>query len=168
MNKTIVILGSSRSFGNTKKAVIQILGDEIVPIIDLNSLEIKPYDYEYKNKNDDYIKLMELVVNYEVIILATPIYWYCMSATMKIFIDRLSDLLDIRKDLGRLLRGKRLFVISSFSTSLPRAFEDPFEQTCNYMGIKYEGCSFIYFGQDEKLLNNNQGEIIKAKKTIFS
>jgi multimeric flavodoxin WrbA len=160
----IVILGSSRSFGNTRKAVNEIIGECEIPVVDLNKLDIKPYDYEYRNHSDDFMPLVERIIEFETIVLATPVYWYTMSATMKIFIDRISDLLDIRKDLGRKLRGKKLFVIASVGTTLPKGFEDAFEQTCQYLGIEYLGTSFIYSEiENQKLLDNNKNEIEKAK-----
>ncbi len=166
MNNPIIILGSSRSFGETRKAVDLIIGDRNIKIVDLRDLNISLYDYEHNNKDDDYIPLMEEVIEHELIILATPVYWYSMSATMKIFIDRISDLLTFRKDLGRKLRGKKLFVISSFSTSMPQGFEDAFSQTCEYLGMQYQGCSFIYNGNNIDLLTNNKEQIEKAKVII--
>jgi multimeric flavodoxin WrbA len=35
------------------------------------------------------------VLAHDQIILATPIYWYAVSAAMKNFLDRLSDLLEL-------------------------------------------------------------------------
>lgn len=164
----IVIMGSSRSFGNTRKAVNNIIENHNIPIVDLNMFNIKHYDYEYDNRSDDFIPLVERIVGFETIILATPVYWYTMSAKMKVFIDRLSDLLDIRKDLGRRLRGKKLFVIASFSTDLPKGFEDTFQQICQYLGMVYLGTSFIYSEtEDQQLLNNNKYEMEKAK-FVFS
>lgn len=168
MNTPVVILGSSNSFGKTRKAVLEVIENQSIVIIDLASLDIKPYDYAYQNKDDNYLSLMEKIVEYDPIVLATPVYWYTMSATMKIFIDRITDLLDIRKDLGQKLRGKKLFVIASFDTSLPKGFEDAFEQTCEYLGMKYLGTSFIYSGNtDEQFLKNNGSEIEKARHCII-
>ena len=113
MTNPIIILGSSRTFGETRKVVDSIIGNNEVPIIDLKSLDMSIYDYDHYNKNDDFIPLMEQVIKHDLIVLATPVYWYTMSATMKIFLDRLTDLLDIRKDLGRKLYGKKLFIICS-------------------------------------------------------
>lgn len=164
----IIILGSSQSSGGTRLAVESIIGSSAIPVVDLKKLEILPYDYEYRNKEDDYFPLMERIINHDLIVIATPVYWYSMSAIMKAFIDRLSDLLDIRKDLSRLLRGKNLFVIASFGTSLPRGFEDPFEQTCDYMGMHYQGCSFIYHGNNSELQKGNLSMIEKGRKVLFS
>lgn len=169
----IVVLGSSRSFGNTRKAVLEILGEKsaTVPIIDLSTLNITPYDYEHRNKNDDFMPLMERIVEHNIIVLATPVYWYTMSATMKIFIDRVTDILYLRDDLKQKLRNKKLFVIASFDGSFPkgtRGFIDPFEQTCDYLGIEYLGTSFIHnkTGQRE-FTEKNQSEIENARSILF-
>lgn len=162
----IIILGSSRSFGNTRKAVTQVIKPRVIPLVDLNTFDIKPYDYEYRNQSDDFRPLIDQVIKFDTLILATPVYWYSMGTPMKIFIDRLTDLLDIRKEVGRKLRGKKLFVIASFGTSLPKGFEDTFEQTCDYLGVSYLGTSFIYSGPEQGLLENNDHEIRKAQSTL--
>lgn len=167
MNNPIIIMGSSRSFGETRKSIDLIIDEKDISIIDLKTLDISQFDYDYLNSKDDYIPLMEKITQEnDLIILATPVYWYSMSAIMKIFIDRVSDLISIRKDIGRKLRGKKLFVIASFSTSLPRGFEDSFSQTCKYLGIEYKGCSFIYHGKDQVLLEANKDQIKKAQKEL--
>ena len=168
MKPPIVVLGSSRSFGNTQKAIQLIIGEnQNIPIIDLRSLNITPYDYTHRNKNDDFLPLMEQVISHSLLVLATPIYWYTMSAHMKIFIDRLSDCLTIRKDIGRKLRRKNLFVIASFETSLPKNFEDPFSHTCEYLGINYQECGYIYFGKNKGFLARNKAEIEKTQLVLL-
>ena len=63
-----------------------------------------------------------------------------MSATLKTFIDRISDLLKIRKELGRQLRGKKMMVIacSSDESEYP-SFWEPFKLTAEYLGMDYLG-----------------------------
>lgn len=166
MNK-IIVFGSSRSFGNTKHAIDEIVGQAAIKLIDLNALKISPFDYEHHNKDDDFIPLMEKLVTYDAIIIATPVYWYSMSAQHKIFFDRFSDLLSIRKDLGRKLKGKQLFVVASFQSSYPRGFEDMFEQICKYLGMKYLGSSFICSGtEDNEFVRNNVAQIEKARTIL--
>lgn len=168
MKKTIIVLGSSRSKGETWQAVQDITDNSaLIPVIDLNSLSLSAYDYDHSNHNDDYFPLIERLVEHELIILATPVYWYTMSAQMKIFIDRLSDLLEVRKDLGRKLRGKKVFIVASFNTSMPVGFEDAFSQTCNYMGMIYLGCSFIYQGSDHGLSETRPDQLALARNVIL-
>lgn len=94
----IIIFGSSRSDGDTLEAIKAVIKNRSVPIIDLKNLNIAHYDYNYENKQDDFLALAESMVQHNPIILATPVYWYTMSALMKTFIDRWSDLLDIRSE----------------------------------------------------------------------
>lgn len=165
MKKNIIVLGSSRSYGNTRKAVTDAMGENDIPLIDLGTHAITPFDYEYRNKSDDFIPLIERIVEFDTIVVATPVYWYTMSAIMKTFIDRITDLLYHRKDLGHQLRGKKAFVIASFGgATQPKGFEDSFEQTFNYLNMPYLGTSFIYSGtENAQFLKNNQSELEKAK-----
>ena len=163
-NEPIIIFGSSRSHGNTRKIIEEITRGGFFPFIDLSDFVIKPFDYEYRNKDDDFIPLMEKIVHYDTMIIATPVYWYQMSTQHKIFFDRFSDLLELRKDLGGKLRGKNLFVISSFQSSYPRGFEETWQQICGYLGMKYLGTSFVYSGtEDIQLVKNNAMHIEKAR-----
>ena len=142
MNKSnfIIIQGSSKSHGNTRQVVEYILSQKEGKFIDLNTKEITYFDYEHKNVEDDFLKVITEVLEHEIIIFATPVYWYTMSATLKTFIDRISDLLKIRKDLGRQLRGKRMMVVacSSDQTEYP-SFWEPFKLTAKYLGMEYLG-----------------------------
>lgn len=139
--KTVIIIGSSRKGGDTAKIVNTFIEKSNWDLIDLNNYKISYYDYEHKNRNDDYLPLMkELIEKYDNFIFATPVYWYSMSGIMKVFFDRITDLLEIEKDLGRKLRGKNMAVIScSIGNNLDEAFWLPFSETANYLGMEYLG-----------------------------
>ncbi|WP_245569895.1 flavodoxin family protein [Flavobacterium soli] len=139
--KVIIILGSSRSDGETKKLTDTILGISDFDKIDLNDYSISYYDYEYKNANDDYLNLMQTLINkYDTFVFATPVYWYSMSGIMKVFLDRFTDLLDNQKELGRQLRNKKMTVItSSNGGNLGEEFWFPFKETAKYLGMEYIG-----------------------------
>jgi multimeric flavodoxin WrbA len=140
-NRKIIIVGSSRSNGNTTKIVEKISHQIKADVIDLNDFEISYYDYESKNTNDDFLPLIKSVIeNYDTLIFATPVYWYSMSGIMKVFFDRFSDLIRIEKELGRQLRGKKMFVISnSDEATLDYDFYLPFRLSAAYLGINYIG-----------------------------
>ncbi|WP_432412475.1 flavodoxin family protein [Rasiella sp. SM2506] len=139
--KKVIITGSSRNNGDTKTLTNELLKKTNWDLIDLNDYKFGYYDYENKNKNDDYIKLMRKIIdNYDTLIFATPVYWYSMSGIMKVFFDRITDLLEIEKDLGRRLRGKNMAVVScSIGNNLGDTFWLPFSETANYLGMKYIG-----------------------------
>lgn len=138
--KAVIILGSSRSDGNMASICNQIAKQLDLSIIDLSAHNISPYDYEHNNEEDDFLPLIEsLISDYEIFIFATPVYWYAMSATLKIFFDRLSDLLTIRKELGRKLRNKDTIVVtSSIGNHLGNDFWLPFYATFNYLGMNFK------------------------------
>ena len=94
-----ILFGSSNTLGNTFQ-ISQRMADELsIPIYNLFDYAISNFDYNHLNKNDDFLPLIrELIDKYETLIFITPVYWYAMSAIMKTFFDRLSDLLTIEKE----------------------------------------------------------------------
>ena len=151
-HESVVILGSSRSAGNTRRAVDAALTRTHVEIVDLGTLDIGHYDYVHRNQTDAFLPLIERLASRNFWILATPIYWYTMSAQLKIFVDRFTDLITIRKDLGRMLRGKSLAVIASGGDPCaPEGYESPFRLTCEYLGMKYIGLQYVQMEDDTSL-----------------
>jgi multimeric flavodoxin WrbA len=140
-NDTVIILGSSRSDGNTRAVVNFLLKNRDIDVIDLNDYKIGYFDYDNRNKDDDFIPLMiKITSQYRRIIFATPVYWYSMSAIMKTFFDRISDLLKWEKDIGRTLRGKMMGVVScSGHDDLAEGFDMPFRASADYLGMDYLG-----------------------------
>ena len=158
MAKAIAIMGSSRSKGNTYKALRDLDPKGEMTFVDLRELDISVYDYDHENRGDDFLPLMEKVVEHDVIVLATPVYWYTMSAQLKIFLDRITDCMTIEKDLGRKLRGKKAFILTSHSHPVEeKGFEYPLEATVKYLGMEYGGCFYHYTGEDKELLAKNAG-----------
>jgi multimeric flavodoxin WrbA len=149
--KKLVILGSSRKDGDTRKIVDELIRISGWDLIDLNDYNFGYYDYEHKNLDDDYLDLMrKIIAGYDVLIFATPVYWYAMSGIMKVFFDRITDLLDEEKDLGRKLRGKSMAAVScSVGDNLGEAFWLPFSETARYLGMNYLGGAHAIANADE-------------------
>src|SRR5690242_3975030 len=100
MNKPIIIFGSSRSKGHTFRAVEMISKKLDSVFIDLAHYKINDFNYLDKNVHDDFLIIIEAMLQHKTIILATPIYWYTMSTIMKKFVDRWSDLLTKNNSRG--------------------------------------------------------------------
>lgn len=142
MKKAIALFGSARRNGNTGKLIDWIAADLGVEIIDLADKAISPYDYDHNNIDDDFVPLINELLNYEHILFVTPVYWYGPSAQMKVFIDRTSDLLDVDwlKDTGRQLRNKTAYVVcTSISEDADTSFLNAFKDTFEYLGMNYGG-----------------------------
>ncbi len=157
-NKKVIIVGSSRSNGNTSKVVDAISNPINADVIDLRDYTISFYDYESKNSNDDFLPLIRsLIEKYDTLVFATPVYWYSMSGIMKVFFDRLSDLIRIEKETGRKLRGKKMFVVTnSHDDKLENSFYIPFQKSAEYLGMEYLGNK--HFNAD-KINENNTIEL---------
>ena len=141
VQRPVIILGSSRRYGETGKMADYLREIMPMPLYDLNDYNISYFDYEHKNQDDDFLPLItKLIDQHDTFIFATPVYWYTMSAVMKTFFDRISDLLKIDKPTGRKLRGKKMAVLSCASEDeLKPGFHMPFRESANYLGMQYIG-----------------------------
>lgn len=170
-NKTVVIIGSSRSNGNTHKIINYLKTLETqIDIIDLNDYTIGYYDYEFKNANDDFFELFKSLLSYNTIIFATPIYWYTMSAQLKTFLDRISDALKgEKKEFGRKLRGIKMAVISCGSDDeLMDGFTMPFIESAKYLGMHYIGHVHTWVEKDSIVPKKIKNDLKKFYELISS
>ena len=161
--KGIILQGSSRSAGNTNKIANYVKQRTGFDIVDLSSKNINAFDYDFQNNDDDFIPLMgEIVDNYDIIIFATPVYWYSMSGIMKNFFDRITDCLKVEKEIGYKLRGKRMGMISCGSDSnLVKGFEIPFVESANYLGMYFLGNIHTWIEEDKI------SDIVQEELNIF-
>lgn len=135
--KLTIVLASSRSNGNTAKLAQAVAAERQAKIIDLSEFAISYFDYEHKNTSDDFLHLIETLSESDYIIFATPVYWYSMSAQLKTFFDRFTDLLTIKKELGRTLKGMPISVIATGTdAALPLSFTQQFESISDYLGFQ--------------------------------
>jgi multimeric flavodoxin WrbA len=136
----VIIMGSSRSDGDTAAAVTALAARTGYQVLDLASLNFSDYDYQSRNLEDDFLPTLRNLLNQcDQLVLATPVYWYTMSALMKRFLDRISDCLRVEKTTGRRFRGKHLAVLSVSNDTPPAAFATPFELSADYLGMTYLG-----------------------------
>ncbi len=137
--RPLIILGSARKESDTKKLVDTIFSKLDIQQIGLLDYKIETYNYEGKYSADDcFLQLFDTILNHHKIVFATPVYWYSMSGIMKNFFDRLTDITTIRKDIGREMKGKEVFLISvGTDNALPAGFETPFRLTSDYLGMNF-------------------------------
>lgn len=140
-DSTVFLIGSSRSDGNTWHFLEHINTEFNYRVIDVSARSISYFDYEYQNIDDDFIPTIGELLAYSTIGFVSPVYWYTVSAQLKTFIDRFSDLLVKRKDLGRALAGKQTFLLATGGTDdvLPQGMEDCIKLTSEYMDMTFAG-----------------------------
>ncbi|TYS10002.1 flavodoxin family protein [Bacillus subtilis] len=97
--KIAVINGGTRSGGNT-----DILAEKTVQGFDTEHIHLRKYHIQpiedlrhaeggFGPVQDDYDSIIERTLPCDILIFATPIYWFGMSGTLKLFIDRWSQTL---------------------------------------------------------------------------
>lgn len=142
MKPVVALFGSSRRHGNTGQLLDHVSAQLDLEIVDLGQLRISPYDYEHRNRGDDFEPLMRRVLGFDQIIIASPVYWYAVSPPVKVFLDRISDYLDIPELLadGRRLRGKTGYIVcTSIYENAPAPFVGALTDTFEYLGMNHGG-----------------------------
>ena len=156
--KVLVLQGSPRKKGNSAALARHIIqgaessGAE-VDSIHLHGLNISPcqacYTCQKKNStgcaiDDDMQSIYPKLIDAQAWVLASPVYWFSMSAQMKLFMDRLFGLVAYGREP---FRAKRIAVAMSYGDADPfvsgcvnalRAFQDAFRFTGSRMvGMVY-------------------------------
>ena len=165
-NKPLIIIGSARKESDTRKCIDLLFSGIPSELIDLLDFNIYPYNYSGEYFNDDeFLNVMEKFSSHNIIIFSTPVYWYAMSGIMKIFFDRLTDIVTINKEIGRGLKGKKILGIAVGAEDLlPLGFEIPFKLTSEYFEMEFVG--LLYFkSKNFKNINSSKEKIIEIIKT---
>ncbi len=139
----IALFSSSRRHGNTGQLIDRIAAElGGMEVVDLSRLRMSPYDYDHRNRDDEFEPLIQRVADHDQILFATPIYWYAVSPAMKVFLDRITDLLELPDllECGRRLRGKRAYIVcTSIRADPSEAFVKAFRDTFEYLGMNDGG-----------------------------
>ena len=142
MSNSIALFASSRRNGNTGQLVDRIAAELDIEVVDLASTRMSSYDYEHRNRDDDFEPLMKRILGFDQVIFASPVYWYAVSPPMKVFLDRITDFMDLPDLLsdGRRLRGKTAYVVcTSIYDEAPKSFVGSLMETFAYLGMRFGG-----------------------------
>lgn len=148
-NKVLILIASARLNGNTALAVDRLQAN-LSPLpttkIDVSALNLRRFDYQRAPEDDGFRDVIGRVAAHQHLVLATPVYWYAMSGPMKIFFDRLTDLLldPAAHPLGRALAGRHLWVLATGTDELPPlGFDEPFARTAAYFSMRWRGTCYV-------------------------
>ncbi|MFH1414611.1 MAG: flavodoxin family protein [Elusimicrobiota bacterium] len=91
---------------------------------------------------DDAKSVLEAMLKADIIVMATPLYFFSASAQIKIIFDRMFSLFKWNNDAGTFetpLKGKTFVLIASAYEELGMdALEIPFELTAAYSGMRFK------------------------------
>lgn len=144
-SEILVILGSARRESDTKKFAQSVFAKKECTFLDLCDYTIEEYKYDGNyTSSDQFREVMSAILQHNIIVFATPVYWYAMSGKMKDLFDRFTDVITIEKETGRKLCGRQIAMMAvGTDMELPVGFEIPFSRTADYLGMKY--IAGVYF-----------------------
>ncbi len=148
--KILAILGSPRAGGNTDILAERVLSGARdagweTDSATLRSMKIRPCtacdSCWYAQKpcviHDDMPGVYDRMAAADVLLFATPVYWYAPTAIMKAFIDRL---VPFNRPEGRpLIQGKGAIVVTAYEEQGPAAAEPllkMFDMSFAYLGVE--------------------------------
>ncbi|BCB05545.1 flavodoxin family protein [Bacillus sp. KH172YL63] len=122
--KILTLLGSTRKNGNSEyiaRKIVEGTDHTIVSLADMHIEAIEDLRHAeggFVPVDDDYEQLVRLIEEHDVLLFATPLYWYGMSGPMKNFFDRWSQYLrDQRFHLKEELMKKKAYVVITGGSS---------------------------------------------------
>ncbi|MYL63455.1 flavodoxin family protein [Bacillus hwajinpoensis] len=167
--KIVVLYGSTREHGNTEVLTEQVIKNLPVQRIFLKDFQIAPIvdqrhdESGFTKVRDDYEQIVLPMMDADVLIFATPIYWYGMSSIMKTYIDRWSQTArdDGYSNFKEVMSNKQVYLIAVGGDE-PRIKGLPLIQQFEYI------CEFMNFTFKDYILGNavKPSEIIQDEKSM--
>lgn len=168
-----LISGSARTDGHTGALVAYLSGKlgARAQHVDLSTLTVAPFDYARHDDRDDFRSVVTMMLESQDIVFATPVYWYAMSAPLKAFFDRLTDLLldPVDRTSGRALAGRSVWLLATGADrSMPPGFEVPFKRTARYFRMVWRQSFYVEWTSGTPLPPAGRAEMDKLANLIIA
>ncbi|HQO63077.1 MAG TPA: flavodoxin family protein, partial [Syntrophorhabdus sp.] len=150
--ETVILFGSPHRDGNTIQ-IVNALSDGLkqkgynVRMLYLNDLNIRPCQGCYAcipkgtcKINDDMKDIRKYMIDSDLIVYATPVYWYGPSGQLKLAMDRGISFLD--NEYSSRLKGKKVVTLMTCAEDNTDTFQpalDMFKKTFDLLGMEYAG-----------------------------
>ncbi len=152
--KVIAFVGSPRKGGNTDRLVEEILtgameaGHQTEKVY-LMDYALTPIDAVYGDemswtdpRQDVADELINKMVQADVVVLGSPVYWFGISGLLKLFIDRWSLYQRDGQRLMELTAGRRMVVVLAMADPQPGYVETvlaPLRQAAKWLKMEWAG-----------------------------
>lgn len=183
-NKIVFVQGSPRKNGNTR-AMTNIAVSSAkkfgakVDVIDATELDFKAPGCIGCRKcqqkeaygctlNDGVAQAVATLPDYDVIVLATPLFWWSYSAQIKIFVDRMFSLSKVtEKNYRSLLAGKTLGLLATSGGPIENNLDILVKQwatPASFFQSPFISCLFPETPPDPDILIQDAAAVSKAEK----
>lgn len=181
--KFCVLMGSPRREGNTAALLVPFLEECAAMGVETETIQL--YDKKIAPclgcmtcqdcldglgciQNDDFEAVFQAIAQCDVIILATPIYFFFCTAPMKALLDRAiyAGVKNYGREKGpRLLEGKRLVSIATCGYPVDRGadlWEEGLKRFCHHGKLEYMGmfCRRDW-GKREPFMNEDRAQAVR-------
>ena len=178
MRRAIVLYGSSRENGNTE--YLADLACKYAKDIEFHKIYLRRSsihsitDQRHSQKgftkyDDEYYAIMNTMLSSDLIIFATPVYWYNMSTYTKVFIDRWTESLrDASLDMKNAMKDKILYVICTGANPNEEVIYpmiDIFRYTAHYFQMTFAGYLWANADQPGDILHDQKA--LSQAKSFF-
>lgn len=124
MNKILFMNASPNKNGSTVNIANMLLKDSSYDVMEMSNYNVSQYG---AIRDNDQIKdMLNIIKDYDTLVIGTPVYFYTVSGILKTFIDRLYLL-----DEAECLKGKKLYFFAQ-----GYAPDEETEKTINYLITK--------------------------------
>ena len=165
--KTVILFGSPRKAGNTRQ-LVNVFSETMkknghdIRLLNLNDMNVRPCQgclmcaKEGKCRiNDDMKDIRRYMLESDLVVYATPTYWWGPSAQLKLVIDRSISFLD--ENLDSRIKGKKaVTLITCGDTSL-----NTFTPVLEMFKRTFDILSINHFGGVEAAGCEEQGKVTK-------
>ncbi|GLZ80681.1 flavodoxin [Actinorhabdospora filicis] len=177
----VFILGSSRPGGNTefltRRAAAALPGDVAQTWLDLRELSLPDFEdirhdgtREYTVPTGNEKTLLDATLAATDLVIASPLYWYSVSAPVKKYLDYWSAWLRVPgADFRQNMAGRNIWAVSAISEEDP-VFAKPLEETLRisgeYMGMTWKGALLGYANRPGDM--EQDAKALAAAETFFA
>lgn len=176
----LFVLGSSRADGNTE-TLARVAAEHLpegatATWVNLADLDVPPFvdlrhegDGSYPAPTGDAADLLDATLAATDLVIASPLYWYSVSAPVKLYLDHWSAWMRVPGvDFRARMAGRRLWAISSVSNE-DRRLADPLvgtlTNTAAFMKMTFAGALIGYANRPGDILND--AETLTAAESFF-
>jgi multimeric flavodoxin WrbA len=174
----LFILGSARRDGNTEwlsRYAAHSLGEDIRQTwIHLLDNPLRPFEdirhhqtRKYSIVTDSERTLLDATLAATDIVIASPVYWYSVSASVKLYLDHWSGWMRLEGvDFKARMAGKTMWAISAFSDDDPKYAQpliDTLRLSAEYMKMSWGG-ELLGYGNRPQDIANDAPSIARASE----
>lgn len=174
----LFLLGSARYDGNTEylarmaarslptsvdQTWLHLLDHRLPLFEDIRHHESRKYSLESESERT----LLDATLGATDIVIASPVYWYSVSASVKLYLDHWSGWMRLEGvDFKARMAGKTMWAISAFSDDDPRYAQpliDTVRLSAEYMKMNWRG-ALLGYGNRPQDIADDAASVERAEK----